>query len=627
VHKRKIKQTDKKYSAWFYFVMFLIPFLILIILETGLRFFNYGKDYTVFVKISDQFENLLFFNPVLPQKYFSSSLPIPSVIPDGFDKIKKENTFRIFVMGGSSAAGFPYPPNASFPRFLKRKLQLVYPENKIEVINLGVSAVNSIFIRDILNDVIDQSPDLIIFYTGHNEYYGAYGAASNDLKGYSPTLTRFTLFLKHYKVYQLILNIIEYVNTSLDNDKIEENNKTLMASMVGDSKVELDSKIYNNGLEQFGENFDFILKECISNKINVLTATLTSNMKQKPLIGISDINHISNKIFLDAETNLTEGNFDKAAMQFSKAIDHDAVMFRAPSAVNEIIKKISLTYNYSIVDIDSVFKSVGENGMPGYDLFVDHLHPNIRGNKIIADEFYNKIKSTADLNKNNNYENRETEIENYLNQEFPFSRFDSTYSQIKIELLLNSYPFKRNSNLSAVLNSFKLYNLSDSLALMAVKGNISWEDAHYKLAEHFYRVNDIPSFYKEMNVLIEDKTFDKYTYTVTAEKLIEKKYYSLSKIVLLKLFHLYPDENSASKLGFLFLEENNFISAIRFYNDAIKFNPKKPEYYFYLSKAYFKNNELQKAVSAIEYCLKLSPNNQTARKIYESLKTSSFKNK
>ncbi len=44
---------------------------------------------------------------------------------------------------------------------------------------MGISAINSITLRDIIDDVLEENPDLIIIYTGHNEYYGALGPASN----------------------------------------------------------------------------------------------------------------------------------------------------------------------------------------------------------------------------------------------------------------------------------------------------------------------------------------------------------------------------------------------------------------------------------------------------------------
>ena len=59
--KKQIK--IKAFPKWFYLVLVVIPFLFLLILEVSLRAFNYGNDYSVFVKISDQFEDYLF--PIL----------------------------------------------------------------------------------------------------------------------------------------------------------------------------------------------------------------------------------------------------------------------------------------------------------------------------------------------------------------------------------------------------------------------------------------------------------------------------------------------------------------------------------------------------------------------------------
>jgi hypothetical protein len=82
------------------------------------------------------------------------------------------------ILGESSAAGFPFEPNGGFSRFLDQRLSILYPKKKFEIVNLGIAAINSYAIMDILEDVIDQKPDLVLIYTGHNEYYGALGAAS-----------------------------------------------------------------------------------------------------------------------------------------------------------------------------------------------------------------------------------------------------------------------------------------------------------------------------------------------------------------------------------------------------------------------------------------------------------------
>ncbi len=90
--------------------------------------YDYGIDYTQFKAISNYYPDKLFLNPDLPYKYFYNIKTAPSVLPDGFDKVKKDNASRVFVLGGSTAAGWPYVPNASFSRHLKRRLELLYPD-------------------------------------------------------------------------------------------------------------------------------------------------------------------------------------------------------------------------------------------------------------------------------------------------------------------------------------------------------------------------------------------------------------------------------------------------------------------------------------------------------------------
>ena len=96
--------NNKKYPKWFYLVIVIIPIIFIVLLETSLRILDYGKDLNQWTEISD---DALILNPEIGAKYFSNIKNYPHSNHDPFDKIKKENAFRIFVFGGSSAAGFP----------------------------------------------------------------------------------------------------------------------------------------------------------------------------------------------------------------------------------------------------------------------------------------------------------------------------------------------------------------------------------------------------------------------------------------------------------------------------------------------------------------------------------------
>ena len=55
----------------------------------------------------------------------------------------------------------------------------VVPGKNIEVINAGYDALSSFGVLDLTQQIIDQSPDMLIVYTGHNEFIGHFGVNSN----------------------------------------------------------------------------------------------------------------------------------------------------------------------------------------------------------------------------------------------------------------------------------------------------------------------------------------------------------------------------------------------------------------------------------------------------------------
>jgi hypothetical protein len=129
-----------------------------LLLEFFLQIFGYGADYSVFTKAYSAYPDYLFLNPNITHKYFTNVSAPPTTIADPFREKKSANAYRVFVLGESSVAGWPYVPNASFPRILKRKLQLYYPESEIEVINLGISAINSYTLKDFTPAFFNKNP-------------------------------------------------------------------------------------------------------------------------------------------------------------------------------------------------------------------------------------------------------------------------------------------------------------------------------------------------------------------------------------------------------------------------------------------------------------------------------------
>ena len=77
--------------------------------------------------------------------------------PFAFPATKSSQTFRVVVLGESAAQGIPDGAYA-FARVLREMLRAAYPEVRFEVINAGMTAINSHVIYQIGKDLIRHSP-------------------------------------------------------------------------------------------------------------------------------------------------------------------------------------------------------------------------------------------------------------------------------------------------------------------------------------------------------------------------------------------------------------------------------------------------------------------------------------
>ena len=130
------------------------------------------------------------------------------LISDMIKTRKEKQTFKIFVLGGSTAAGYPYFFNGTFPMILKKQLEQAFPARHIEMINLGMTAMNTFAVLDVMRDVMSYEPDAILIYAGHNEFYGAFGAASTESLGRYRPLILLYLQLNRFKLFHLMRNMV-----------------------------------------------------------------------------------------------------------------------------------------------------------------------------------------------------------------------------------------------------------------------------------------------------------------------------------------------------------------------------------------------------------------------------------
>src|SRR5690606_7235504 len=131
-------------------------------------------------------------------------------------------------------------------------------DKNIEIINTGITAVNSYTLWDLTDDIIDQKPNLIIIYAGHNEYYGALGVGSSITYGNHPAFIRSYLSLKKFRFFQFLENSYYKLNNH-DRTNPSTRQTTLMEVMTREQRIPYKSQVYLGGLKQYESNLDKIL--------------------------------------------------------------------------------------------------------------------------------------------------------------------------------------------------------------------------------------------------------------------------------------------------------------------------------------------------------------------------------
>ncbi len=589
--------------------MLSLPLLLLCSLEICLRTFNYDGNLDVFIEGPEGHNGFIRCNPNVARRYFSTQMiNLPTPPKQLFLKQKPKNGYRIFVLGESSAAGFPFGNNASFPNILERGLSNAFPEKKIEVINIALSAINSYTLLDMFGEVLNQSPDAILIYTGHNEYYGALGVGSVQSLGKSPWLVRTYLKLQSFKIFLLMRDFISLTKSEISEiffgGKDSDPSATLMERIVAEQTISYGSSLYEAGKKQFEENMEAILQEAREHQVPVILGELVSNLRdQEPFISVADKDGQSAKSFFGlARQQDQRGEFENARQNYIKAKDLDALRFRASEDFNLILRELSRKYSVPLVPTLSYFEKESPDGIPGNTLFLEHLHPNMKGYFLLAKAFYETMQNNGMISTKWPGDCISQEIGRGITE------LDSVYSELSIRQLKGSWPFQPKSLPNRFLNSYHPSNRLEEIAFHAIIGkNFSIESAHMALGEYYENLGNYEKAFLEYNALIISIPNEIEFYKKATKVLLAQKDYDKALSLLNKYLMYGEDDFSYKWIGQIELMKNNYKDAIVFLKKA---NLRDPQVLFNLSRAYYFDNQWDNGQEYFRILQNISPRSE-----------------
>ena len=385
--------------------------------EAGLRLAGYGFNPNLFKTIHIGTGEFFVNNDDFSLRFFPPQLarfpgPIRMAVK------KSADAYRIFILGESAAMGDPEPAYAA-SRYLEALLSARYPKTHFEIINLGITAINSHVILPIARDCARQDGDLWIIYMGNNEMVGPFGAATVFGAKTPPLgLIRLNLAIQKTRLGQLLVNLARKFKGANANPSWGG-----MEMFVGNQLPAEDPRkeiVYKN----FSRNLHAIVKAGLDSGASILLNTVAVNLKDcAPFASMINSNLPSaqraqyDQFFTEGVQAEAQGDFLAAAQRFDSAAqldplvaelqfrwgesllaltnlagarehfqlacDDDALPFRADSRINAIIRnEPSKNHggNLFFFDAAAALASAVPDKISGDETFYEHVHFKFDGN-------------------------------------------------------------------------------------------------------------------------------------------------------------------------------------------------------------------------------------------------------
>lgn len=340
--------------------------------------------------------------------------------PVGFRQEKPADGLRVFVVGESSAYGFPFGPEFAFSRFLQERLSAAWPDRTVEVVNAAIAGIGSWQVRSVVEEIADYHPDILIVYLGHNELSRAGPAETGAMARLAPQI----------RFYQLAVVAADALRGWRGGaptvDKMRRNTDPFgpIRDRARGVATQTDAE-RDWALARYRENLRAIVDTARAAGASVVLAGLAQNMSDHPpgasrhRRGLSDdqrarwrtamqsaaahmqaqewraaLVQLRSAEQIDARPAILHymrgqclealGRYASARAAFRDASDRDAVPLGATSAVNRVIAEVASETGARFVDVLQALRRASPHGLVGSALFCDSIHPTVEGHAEIA---------------------------------------------------------------------------------------------------------------------------------------------------------------------------------------------------------------------------------------------------
>ena len=326
----------------------------------------------------------------------------------------------LVVMGSSSAQGVPYDRWLSIGKIIAWKLEEAIPGRPIHL-NVIARSGDTLEMQHKILSTVSRRPDLLIIYSGHNEFYSRLWWARNIVHYLDDKRpSRWAVLVERIEQYSpLCVLIRESADrcrialpppSDIHRELVDVPNFTAIehTTILTDFRRRLEELVSH--AEQVGAMPVLILppandadfepnrsfrspttprheREAFGRELLAARATEAVD----PPDAIKRYRALSARHPCFAETHYRlahlleqKGEWDEAYEQYIAARDLDGMPMRCPSPFQEVYREVAARHGCILIDGQSYFHAIGRHGLLDDELFQDAMHPSLRGQIALA---------------------------------------------------------------------------------------------------------------------------------------------------------------------------------------------------------------------------------------------------
>lgn len=348
--------------------------------------------------------------------------------PDSFAAKKGDREFRIFCLGGSTVQGRPFAIETSFTTWLELSLHAAEPARQWEVVNCGGISYASYRLLPILDEVLSHEADLVIVYTGHNEFLEdrtyshirdlpdwAIGPLASATKLRTFNVLR-SGYLRLHGVSARRLNEVRPI--------LPEEVDALLDHQGGLEKYHRDDEWRDGVVRHFRHNLELMVQKCRRAGVPIWLVNPVCNLRACPPfksehradLSLAELSRWE-QLRIQASENRDDvpqalalleqaleidgqyaslvydlakcydslGLVEQAREAYIQAKELDICPLRIVEAMNAAVKEVASKHNVTLIDVREHFENESRDGIPGGLLLIDHVHPTVAGHQMIAE--------------------------------------------------------------------------------------------------------------------------------------------------------------------------------------------------------------------------------------------------